>query len=310
MTRRLQLDPEPQSVRRARRWVVETFEDLGRPDLVDSAELGVSELVTNAILHAAPPITVRVRGSAQHPRVEVHDASTRPPEVSLDLDDDDALLSAVGRGLGLVALYSATWGADLSGDGKVVWFEPTDGPEPGAAPQGDVFDLDRVVAARLAEQSRLDPSTRVRVRLLGMPARRFADFRVWYSEIRRELRILAVNHPGEYPLAEEVSQLTLQVEAERAQTTGIGRLDSAIVEGEELVDLEYLVPPTAPDTMRRSDELMDRIDEFTREQGLLTLPATEEIVRLRRWYLGEFVRQATGAEPLPWPEASAGPGAR
>ena len=50
---------------------------LGRDDLADAAQLGVSELVTNAILHADPPIAVRLGGTRSHPRVEVHDSSAR-----------------------------------------------------------------------------------------------------------------------------------------------------------------------------------------------------------------------------------------
>ncbi len=299
MSPRLLLDPEPQSVRRARKWVVEAFQDLGREDLVDSAELGVSELVTNAILHAAPPISVRVRGTSQHPRVEVHDTSPRPPEVNAEMADDEHLLSMVGRGLGLVSLYSSRWGADLSSDGKVVWFEPVDAPDVGSEPQGDVFDLDRVVAERL-ELRRLDPATMVHVRLLQMPVPLFAEFRLWYAEIRRELRILALNHPGVYPLAEQITDLTLQIEEERAQAVGVGTLDSAIDSGRDRVDLDYRVPPQAPDTMRRAAALMDGIDDFAREQGLLTMPAVPEVVALRRWYLGEFARQAAGEPPAPW----------
>ncbi len=48
-------------------------------DLVECAELGVSELVANAILHGNAPYTVRVRGTASHPRIEVLDGSTNPP---------------------------------------------------------------------------------------------------------------------------------------------------------------------------------------------------------------------------------------
>ena len=69
----LPLEPDPKSVKRAREWVGDVLERLGRDDLVDAAELGVSELVTNAILHADPPITVRVRGTRNHPRVEVRE---------------------------------------------------------------------------------------------------------------------------------------------------------------------------------------------------------------------------------------------
>ena len=71
----LALDPDPRSVQEARRWVVSTCRELGRDDLVESAELAISELVTNALLHAEHPITVRVAGTVDHPRVEVSDGS-------------------------------------------------------------------------------------------------------------------------------------------------------------------------------------------------------------------------------------------
>ena len=59
----LPLEPDPESVKEARAWVREVLERLDREDIVETAELGVSELVTNAILHGSPPITVRVRGT-------------------------------------------------------------------------------------------------------------------------------------------------------------------------------------------------------------------------------------------------------
>ena len=71
----LSLGPGPRGVQNARHWVVEVCNDIGRSDLVECAELGVSELVTNALLHAATPIAVRVRGTREHPRVEVSDAA-------------------------------------------------------------------------------------------------------------------------------------------------------------------------------------------------------------------------------------------
>ena len=62
-------------VQDARRWVGELCTEIGRPELAECAQLGVSELVTNALLHGEPPITVRMRGTAEHPRVEVRDSS-------------------------------------------------------------------------------------------------------------------------------------------------------------------------------------------------------------------------------------------
>ena len=320
MSAPLLLEPEPQSVRRARLWVVDELNELGRSDLADAAELGVSELVTNAILHADPPITVRLGGTVQHPRVEVHDNSRRPPAVNSDMTEDDQLLRTVGRGLGIVALYSTSWGADVSSEGKVVWFEPalepsfdfgydlegdldvdlTGGPtgEPGDL-AGDVFDLDRAVDALMPGDGQ-SPEL-MTVRLLGMPALVFQAYRGWYAEIRRELRLLAFAHGADYPIAMELAELTLQVEQERRTAQGIEKLDAAIQAGLDRVDLEYHAPRSAAETMTRLADLLDEVDDFCREHRLLTMAASPQQVRLRRWYTGEFARQAAGLPPLPWP---------
>jgi anti-sigma regulatory factor (Ser/Thr protein kinase) len=297
----LELTPEPRSVRTARAWVVGELAAIGRADLSDAAELGVSELVTNAILHADPPITVRVGGTPTHPRVEVHDTSHVPPRVRR-MSDDDRLLATVGRGLGIVAMYSTTWGAEVSHQGKVVWFEPATDADDGANLAGDVFDLAEVVDRRLATVG--EATDRTTVRLIGMPVQVFAHYRVWYDELRRELRLLALNHGGDYPLARELTEITLQVEQERRQARGVDRLDSAVADGAETVDLAYDVPATAGATMGRLLTLLEEVDVFCREQRLLTLEPTPQQIALRSWYLGEFVRQAAGAPPTPWAGAT------
>ncbi len=299
MSRRLLLDREPESVRHARRWVVQTLQELGRDDLVDSAALGVSELVTNAMLHADPPITVTVGGTVQHPRVQVHDSSTRPPRISHEMTEDDQLLRTVGRGLGIVASYSHTWGAEVSPEGKMVWFEPVVEPDPESQPEGSVFDLSGVVGT-VPQAALPDPGSLIRIQLLGMPAQLFAEFRRWYADMRRELRILSLAHARDYPIAAELTELTHQVELERTQATGIDELNGAIEAGLERVDLDYLVPPSAPGTMREFGDLLDRVDDFCREHRLLSMPAGPQQVELRHWYVGEFVRQADGGDPMPW----------
>jgi anti-sigma regulatory factor (Ser/Thr protein kinase) len=300
MTGLIELAPEPRSVREARLYVVDELQAIGRDDLSDAAELGVSELVTNAILHARPPIVVRVGGTQTHPRVEVHDSSSAPPRLR-SMTAEERLLATVGRGLGIVAMYSSTWGADVSADGKIVWFEPVADPELDLDNDlaGDVFSLDDVVDERLAGQG--PPEEQLTVRLLGMPVRVFAHHRMWYDEVRRELRLLALTHGDEYPIAKEFSDVTLQVEGERRQAGGIDRLDEAIREGREQIDLEYVVPVSAPATMRRLTGVLEQVDVFCREQRLLTLEPTAQLLELRRWYLGEFVRQGAGEDPQPWP---------
>ena len=53
--------------------------EIDRAELVESASLGVSEVITNALLHAEQPVKVRLRGTLEHPRIEVRDGSKEPP---------------------------------------------------------------------------------------------------------------------------------------------------------------------------------------------------------------------------------------
>jgi anti-sigma regulatory factor (Ser/Thr protein kinase) len=295
----LPLEPDPEAVQQARRWVAELMERLGRDDLVDSAELGVSELVTNAILHADPPITVRVRGTRSHPRVEVRDHSHHPPEVNAEMTDEENLLSTIGRGLGIVALYSSTWGSEIVPDGKTVWFEPATDLRTDGDLGGDVFDLEEVVDERLASVP--EPEQLLTIRLVRMPVQVFAHFRKRYNELRRELRLLSLAHGNDYPIARDLSELFLQVEAERRQANGVNELDAAVEAELDSIDLEYQVPPSAPASMNRMLGMLEQADEFCREQRLLALAASPQQLELQRWYLGEFVRQGAGEEPRPWP---------
>jgi hypothetical protein len=56
-----------------------------------------------------------------------------------------------------------------------------------------------------------------------------------------------------------------------------------------------------PATMDRLMHSLERADDFCREQRLLVLAADPVERALQRWFFGEFVRQAAGEEPRPWP---------
>lgn len=296
----LPLGATPESAAGARAWVTGILVDLGRADLVAAAALGVSELVTNAILHANPPIDVAVRGTRAHPRIEVRDNSLHPPEINPEMGEDESLLSTIGRGLGIVSLYSSAWGSDVGSHGKTVWFEPCRESEVGIAgnTEGDSFNFARYVERRAAAAEA--PPELMRVRLLNMPVQVFADLRTRWAELRRELRLLSISHGQEYPVAVELSELFPEVELERSQSTGVSALDRAIDAGETSIDLDYRVPTSVAQTMSRLLELSGQVDQFAREERLLVLAASPQQSDLERWYFGEFVRQASGQEPLPW----------
>jgi anti-sigma regulatory factor (Ser/Thr protein kinase) len=295
----LPLEPDPASVRKARAWVRDVLSRLQREDIVGPAELGVSELVTNAILHGTPPITVRVRGTRDHPRVEIRDASVRPPTVNVEMTDPENLLATFGRGLGLVALHSAAWGAELTPEGKVVWFEPSDRPRLNDNLSGDVFDLDQTVQERIEDAGL--PDNPVRVRFVDLPVELYLKWRRRYYELGRELRLLSLAHGHTYPVATELSGIFIRTEKERRLTRGIDTFERELASKKDRVTVELLVPETMPETMTSLQSTLERADEFCREQRLLVLAATPMEAKLQRWFFGEFSRQAAGEEPLPWP---------
>src|SRR6195952_5471089 len=146
--RSLVLPASPPSVRLARSWVSKILAEIGREDLVDAAQLGVSELVTNALIHSQPPLSVRVRGTVDHPRIEVVDSPPVPPQRAPNAPEieevDDFNVTTFGRGLDLVAMMSRRWGSDLAHDGrsKSVWFEPSGEAHHESHLEGEIFDFD------------------------------------------------------------------------------------------------------------------------------------------------------------------------
>ncbi|MGW2629656.1 SpoIIE family protein phosphatase [Streptomyces chattanoogensis] len=111
------LAPEARSVARARELARDQLTDWGLQELVDTTELLVSELVTNALRHGHGEI--RLRLLLDRTLVcEVWDADLAQPRRRRARDTDEG-----GRGLQLVGLLSAGWGSRRTPRGKTVWFE-------------------------------------------------------------------------------------------------------------------------------------------------------------------------------------------
>jgi anti-sigma regulatory factor (Ser/Thr protein kinase) len=95
----------------------------------DSAESAVklvtSELVTNAVLYGAPPISVTVACAVHEIRVSVADGNTEMPVLPGPQE---------GLGLLLVEKISKEWGTSVVPDGKVVWCAIPTGMVPESRP--------------------------------------------------------------------------------------------------------------------------------------------------------------------------------
>jgi anti-sigma regulatory factor (Ser/Thr protein kinase) len=106
----------PRSVALVRRFAVDACIALGWGGSADTVELLVSEVATNAVLHAYGP-EIRVLDRALRLRVEVFDGS---PVLPLPRHAPSA---EGGRGLALVEALAVAWGTDARPDGKTAWFE-------------------------------------------------------------------------------------------------------------------------------------------------------------------------------------------
>ncbi|WP_072485697.1 ATP-binding protein [Streptomyces atratus] len=124
----LEVGPDPAEVGRARRWARSRLVGSGIRDdepLAETLILLISELVTNAVVHTGCPAVLRMlfgptgaAGAAGTVRVEVADASCRPPQQRHAAGEDTN-----GRGLELVDGLADRWGWQPEGAGKRIWCE-------------------------------------------------------------------------------------------------------------------------------------------------------------------------------------------
>src|SRR4051812_18936752 len=101
------LPADPSAVPAARRFASQHLLDFGgRTDVVDKARLLVTELATNAVMHAPSPIRLTVESHDDSVRVEVRDddPTPLPPPVAPDPS------ATSGRGLWLVDALACAWG--------------------------------------------------------------------------------------------------------------------------------------------------------------------------------------------------------
>jgi anti-sigma regulatory factor (Ser/Thr protein kinase) len=121
LTSRLELGARSTAVPCARMITRQVIREWGLPDLVETAELLVSELATNAIRasQGLPEPTIRLWLVSDRSTlvIRVWDGNSEMPAVCEDTDLD----SERGRGLLLVEALSKDWGAYRRGRGKVVW---------------------------------------------------------------------------------------------------------------------------------------------------------------------------------------------
>jgi anti-sigma regulatory factor (Ser/Thr protein kinase) len=301
----LRLPPENPSAAAARRFVVAELA-AEPPHVRDAAALLASELVTNAILHANTELEVSVTRSSGALRIEVSDESERSPVLR-----QYGLEAATGRGLHLVERLASSWGFERRGSGKAVWFEleaARDGSDqpgevaPPPAPDEGPEPVDT------HEDGAESPDELLQFSVLGLPLAVASRTSEHYDGLFREFRLIAdgdrERQDGSVParLVQLIDDLGIRFSGFTGAQEEL--MLQATAQGLEALDLEYGLPVDAVPELARLDALLDEADVYCAAgRDLLTLAPADEAVAFRKWILGEFTRQATGAAATTWAES-------
>ena len=295
---RRRLPAEASSVSEARRIMRELLSADARSDLLESAELVVSELVTNALVHAGTPIEVTVHLAESGIRVEVADGSPHFPQPRNYHET-----AGTGRGLRLLKQLVDRWGADSDGSGKIVWFELGSLDETGdgngnGSGSADTFGP---VARWRSAPGTLD------VRLLNVPLLLHAAWHQHCEALLREYLLTQLDHDDPATALEmhaaSSEALSLLVEQVPAPDVGAepGALMANLTEpGVSLASLRLKVPADSVENFRLLDSMLETAVRMADDGELLTPTTQPELRALRRWICREVDRQSSGGTPQAW----------
>ena len=293
----LRLPPHPASVAEARRLLTAGLRDRGRADLVDDAAIVVSELVSNAVMHAGTEIALRCLPTAHGVRVEVADGSPDLPVTPLAV----GVSSISGRGLALVESVALRWGAEReTGGGKTVWCE-LDGlrpPEPDVTPEQLLDAWVRLddAAARPAL------SAPVVVTLPDMDTAALLATREHSDNLIRELKLVLLTVEGgdaDSPADSGLLELARRLDAAAQEFADARRqLRSAAVRArgdhrDTVTARLSLTPEDGPAALRYLAAL-EEADALAGTGALLVEAASPQQRDLRRWYLQQIAMQIAG----------------
>ncbi|MEV0125271.1 SpoIIE family protein phosphatase [Streptomyces sp. NPDC050703] len=269
--------PETRSVPLARRFVRSALRGVA-PEVVDTAELLVSELVTNAVLHARTEVEVRVWSHEGQVRVRVGDGRPDRPLVPREVRP----YAGAGRGLAVVEQLASSHGAHVGEGRKTAWFElwpnapvpPTSGWE--SVP----------VHGRTATVTLIDMHD-----IVFRAAQQHGD------EMLRELLLTTdveeragVSGPDLLVAGDVTNVLNACMTSALEET----------VTGGATVTLDIAFPLDAAPAVDTLRHVLEHGDAAAQLGSLLTLPAPPHVRGHYQWVLDQLVTQLSGAPPTAW----------
>jgi PAS domain S-box-containing protein len=287
-----ELPPDPSSAARARRLLRRVMAHVDDEDTRDAAQLAISEIVTNALVHAGPPLRLRILLADQALRVELSDGNPRLP-----LHQDFGPTAPTGRGLLLVEELVTRWGSHPLPDGKVVWFEINDAEA-----------LDDLLPE--PDEVRTSDDSPVVVELHRMPLLMHQAWQEHAAALLRE--VLLVRLDAELSALEEHASASdaLGLLREQVPAPDVGLDPDSLMANatEPAVSLQRVVievPRASLPSIEALDVMLDEALHLA-ENGELLLPPTQpEIQAMRLWICDQVRSQAAGGRSVAWPSMAA-----
>lgn len=282
----LTLPALPRTVGQARRAVRQALVDAGGTHLLDAAQLVVSELVTNAVVHAGTDVTLRITAESDAIRVEIEDSSPHLP-----VRRTWSRTAGTGRGLMIVEEHADRWSAVRTNGGKVVWFEigrpatSTRHSYPPPTPAGG--------------------SDAVEVVLQSVPLLMHWAWQEHAAALLREYLLYTLpSQPGALhqhaAASDALSILAEQLPVPELPTDPDALMASSVEPGVTADAIVVWVPTSSVPHFAILDDVLGRAVAAARGGRLLGPPTQPEIAEMRAWLCGEVAAQAARAEPTPW----------
>ena len=313
----LALPATPRSAGAARGFVRDVLGEVGHEPWSEAASLAVSELVTNAVLHAHTEVELVVVTGPDHVRLEVRDDNPALP-AARSYDDH----ATTGRGLELVAAVSDSHGVESLGPaGKVVWCcisAPPEQDDGGGEELLAAWDDGAELTAPPAQGGAHETPGRGAqpVLLQRLPATLWLAAREHHDALLRELALRRLSDDPATDLsdtdlaavdaARALVEAAVDADLERAREQGRADVPlpqyhpGALPAVPPTMDLRLLVQPADVTAFAVLQDVLDEGERLAAADQLLVRPGLPEVVAVRDWACEQVIAQVGGAPAGPW----------
>ena len=286
------LHADPRNVREARQMLRGALLRSGGEQLIDAATLVLSEVVTNAFVHAGTDVRVHLWSTDEAVRVEVEDGASHVPT-----HRRYAETAGTGRGLQLLDAMTDRWGTVERPTGKTVWFEigaldahldPAPSPDAGSAAATGPAGVTCQVTLR------------------NVPLLMHVAWQEHAAALLREY-LLHVLDDDEAILdthaqaSAAMSLLNDQLPAPELSDDAHALMADAVEPKVSADEVVLQLPAELVGSFRTLDKLLRSAIAAARAGRFLSPPTQPEIDEMRQWICAEVARQTAGAATAtPW----------